>query len=153
MYAKCMFSFRQMEEVVMVTGVNYSPKELLTSLSQLRLNHLPQCLDYQQMCTCVILFIFFPSLEDVTKKLKKACEERDTAASALQESQMEQTSQQRQKEQLQEELATVQSSLAQAEDKCRSLLAFSLLSCTIAILFWLNLCYNVTPSKRLLWFF
>ena len=56
MYAKCMFSFRQMEEVVMVTGVNYSPKELLTSLSQLRLNHLPQCLDYQQMCHTVSFF-------------------------------------------------------------------------------------------------
>ena len=55
-----MFSFRQMEEDVMVTGVNYSPKELLTSLSQLGLNHLPQCLDYQQMCTCVILFLFSP---------------------------------------------------------------------------------------------
>ena len=56
MSAKCMFSFRQMEEEIMVTGVSYGPKELLTSLFQLGLNHLPQCLDHQQMCHAVSFF-------------------------------------------------------------------------------------------------
>ena len=56
MSAKCMFSFRQMEEEIMVTGVSYGPKELLTSFISTRVESSATVFRPSTDVSCCFLF-------------------------------------------------------------------------------------------------
>lgn len=103
-----------------------------------------------RLLTDVLFPFFFFSLPDVTRKFEEVCRERDAVASTVSDYQTERMSYLGENERLQETLATLRTSLAEAQDKCRSLLAFSLLCLAISILFMLN--FNYSCTSKPFWF-